>query len=83
MLKRLFNIAIGLAGGGFFVYLGYHLYIGDPVSGGGRRARTVMQAQDWLVEKLGMTNAGLAVMAGGVILALVLIFMSGSSDDDE
>lgn len=83
MLTRLFNIAIGLLGGGFFVYLGYHLYIGDPISGGGRKVRTLVQAQNWLVDTLGMTNAGYVLMAGGVILALVMIFMGGSDDDEE
>lgn len=83
MLTRLFSIVIGLASGGFFAYLGYHLYIGDPITTTSRKARSLMRAQDWLVETLGMTNAGYALMGGGAVLALLLIFMSGSDDDDE
>ena len=82
MLARLFSIVIGLASGGFFAYLGYHLYIGDPITTTSRKARSLMRAQDWLVETLGMTNAGYALMAGGFILALIMIFMGGSDDNE-
>ena len=56
-------IALGSA----FTYIGYFLYIGDPVQAGTRKGRAFTQVQNWLIENLGMSNSGLLLIAIGIL----------------
>jgi len=84
MLSKFTGAVGAIAFGGAFIYIGYLLYSGNPIESVSRKGRLFMQAQNWLVETLGMSNAGLLLIAVGVVVG-GYFFRSAllDSDDDE
>ena len=83
MLNRIFATLSGLFLAGVFGFIGYHLLIGDPIKTTSRKTALFRQAQDWLIDTLGMTNAGYAVIAFGVVSGVLAYYGTLSDDDDD
>jgi len=83
MLNRIFATLSGLFFAGVCGYIGYYLLIGDPIKATSRKTRIFGQAQSWLIDTLGMTNAGLAVIALGVLGGFLTYYGTLSDDEEE
>ena len=83
MLTKITGIMGAIALGSAFTYIGYFLYIGDPLEAGTRKGRAFMQVQNWLIENLGMSNSGLLLMAVGVVGGGLALRAALLDSDDE
>ncbi|WP_107497083.1 hypothetical protein [Thalassobius sp. I31.1] len=83
MFSKLLSAIAAIAFGGAFTSIGYLMYSGSPLESGSRKARLFMQAQNWLIENLGMSNAGLLIMAIGVFGGAYALYLAFSDDDED
>ncbi|WP_208352445.1 hypothetical protein [Pseudaestuariivita rosea] len=84
MLYRIYSLIGAIVLGGSLGYLGFLLFSGTPAQTGNRRAQLFMDAQNWLIEQLGMTNAGLLLMGLGAVIGLYFVWSAlFSKHDDE
>lgn len=81
LYMKIMGFLTGIICCGGFVYLGYRTFSGDPIFANGRNTEIFNRAQEWLIGQLGMTNAGLATMGVGGVLALLLIKEMFSRDE--
>ncbi|NSX53619.1 hypothetical protein [Parasulfitobacter algicola] len=82
-MERIYSLIGAVTLGGALGYLGFMLFSGTPAFSGNRKAQMFLQVQDWLISKLGMTNAGLLLMGLGAAAAIYFIWAAFSSDDEE
>lgn len=82
MFSKLLSAIAAISFGGALTLIGYLIYSGSPLESGSRKSRLFMQAQNWLIENLGMSGAGLLMMAIGVFGGAYALY-SAVSDDDE
>ncbi len=78
---KIVGVLTGLLVSGVLVYLGYHVFVEEPIYGGGRRAAFFDNAQRWLIDQLGFTYAGIATMGLGGLLSLFMVKEAFSKSD--
>ena len=82
-MGRLINICIALFILGVFGWIGWTLLGGELMTGGGRKARLLQDAQLWLVDRFGYQGAGIAFIGTGVVLAGLTVLFGGDDEDEE
>ena len=79
---KIVGILTGLLVCSVLVYLGYQIFIEEPIYAGGRRAAAFDNAQRWLIDQLGFTYAGAATMGLGGLLGLFMLREAFSKSSD-